>query len=311
MLPQTFDLLFESGKIAFTSVGSVSGLPNLDFDTIPDDWLAEANKGYRADSMPAKKRPLQALCDYTKQQKATIRFGSPAAESVFRWFKERSAPGAHRVGALFTGSYFYDAHFWPVSVLIGWGNVRLDALEALETMPPATKAELRSDPVGLRTYVLYWIDCVDYAFGYEVIRRGGEIKSIAMKLLNNADSELRAAVEQVSELRPNPHAAFSARMATELFLKTLLVEKAGYSERGLKKLGHDLDKLCEEAEEICNVDEFRTVKGLVHLFPIVNARYFGDDLKPAAVGKTISLCQLAATTVVRQFTDRDSRRQIL
>jgi HEPN domain-containing protein len=313
MLKPAFDIIFEAGKIA-TRIGGVNDrtppLVNLDSDVVPDQWLATANKRYRAESLPAKRRPLEALCDYTKEKNAAIRFGSPAAERVFHWFKERSAPEGHQIGALFNGSYFYDAHFWPVSIPIGYGNVRLDAFQSLDTMPDAVKIELSNDAEELRTYVLHRIDCVDYAYGYDDIRKFGKLKPRALALLKNADHELRGAVDLVSDLRPNPRAAFSARMATELFLKALLVEKADYSDADLKSLSHNLDKLCQEVQKVCEATEITTVRRLVSLFPPINERYFGDDLQPAAVGNTLSTCQMAATTVIRQFTDRDSRSQV-
>jgi HEPN domain-containing protein len=307
-----FDVVFEAGKIATRIVGvndRTPPLPNLDSAVVPDEWLEAANRRYRAETLPAKGRPFRALCDYTKEKNAAIRLKSAAADRVFRWFKERSAPGAGQIGALFTGSYFYDAHFWPVSIPIGYGNVKLDAFQSLETMPDAVKTELSRDPEELRTYVLYWIDCVDYAYGYDDIRKCEKLSASALALLKNADHELRGAVELVTDLQPNPRAAFNSRMATELFIKALLVERAGYTAKELRKLSHNLDKLFEAAERICPAKEIRTLRRLVSLFPPVDARYFGDDLKPAAVGNTLSTCQMAATTVIRQFTDRDGRSQ--
>jgi HEPN domain-containing protein len=308
-----FDIIFEDGKIA-TRIAGVNDrtppLPNLDNDLISDEWLTNANSRYRAESLPAKRRPFQALIDYTSEKPGAISFSSPAAERVFRWFKERTAPGADRIGALFTGSYFYDAHFWPVTIPIGYGNVKLDAFQSLETMPDAVKIELSHDPDELRTYVLYWIDCADYAFGFDDIRKFGALSPRAIALLKNADHELTGAVDLVGDLRPNPRAAFNARMATELFIKALLVEKAGYTDKQLKDLGHDLDKLFEHAEAICPAKEIRTLRGLTSIFPRIDERYFGQDLTPVQVGNTLSTCQTAATTVIRQFTDRDSRNQV-
>ena len=312
MVKPIFDIIFEAGKVATRITGvndRTPPLPNLDSEVISDEWLTNANQRYRAESLPPKRRPFEALCDYTKGKNAAIRLGSVAADRVFCWFTERSAPEAHHIGTLFTGSYFYDAHFWPVSIPIGYGNVKLDAFQSLETMPEPVKIELSRNPEELRTYVLYWIDCVDYAYGYDDIRKFGKLSPRALALLKNADHELRGAVELVSDLRPNPRAAFNTRMATELFLKALLLEKAGYSDKALKDVSHNLDRLFEHAEKICAAEEIRIVRRLVSLFPPINARYFGEDLEPAAVGNTLSTCQMAAATVIRQFTDRDSRSQ--
>jgi hypothetical protein len=312
MRERIFDIIFEDGKIATRIAGVNDRTPpllNFDNDFISDDWLTNANSRYRAESMPAKRRPFQALLDHTSEKHGAISFSSPAAERVFRWFKERTAPGADRIGALFTGSYFYDPHFWPVTIPIGYGNVKLDAFQLLETMPDAVKLEMSRNPDELRTYVLYWIDCADYAFGFDDIRKFGGLSDRSMALLKNADHELRGAVDLVTDLHPNPRAAFNTRMATELFVKALLAEKAGYSDMQLKDLGHDLDKLFEHADAICPANEVRTLRGLTSVFPRIDERYFGQDLKPDQVGNSLSTCQMAATTVIRQFTDRDSRSQ--
>lgn len=308
-----FEIIFEDGKIA-TRIAGVNDrtppLPNLDDDVISDEWLSNANTRYRAESLPAKRRPFEALLDYTREKHGAISFTSPAAAKVFRWFKARTAPGADHIGALFTGSYFYDAHFWPVTIPIGYGNVKLDAFQSLETMPDAVKIELSRDSDELRTYVLYWIDCVDYAFGYDDIRKFGALSERSMALLKNADHELRGAIDLVSDLHPNPRAAFNARMATELFVKALLVERARYDDKALKDLSHNLDKLFEHAEAICPANEITVLRGLTAVFPRIDERYFGGDLTPVQVGNTISTCQMAATTVIRQFTDRDSRSHV-
>jgi hypothetical protein len=313
MVDHVFDVLFEAGKIATRMPGfndRTPPLPNLDSDFVPEEWLINANKRYRSDSMPAKGRPLQALCDYTKEKNAAIRLGSPAADRVFRWFEERSAPGAHRIGTLFSGSYFYDAHFWPVLIPIAYGNVTLTPLASLETMPDPVKIDLSRDSEEFQVYLLYWIDCLDYAYGYDDIRNVGKLTPRSLALLKNADHELRGAVELVSGLHPNPHAALAVRMATELFLKALLVEKAAYTDEALKDLSHKLDKLLEHAERVCEAKEIKTLKRLVSVFPPVSSRYFGAYLKPTAVGNALSTCQMAATTVIRQLSDRDSRSQI-
>ena len=275
MRERIFDIIFEDGKIA-TRIAGVNDrtppLPNLDNDLISDEWLNNANSRYRAKSLPAKRRPFEALLDYTSEKHGAISFSSPAAERVFRWFKERTAPGADRIGALFTGSYFYDAHFWSVTIPIGYGNVKLDAFQSLETMPDAVKVELSRDPDELRTYVLYWIDCADYAFGFDDIRKFDALSPRAMALLKNANHELTGAVDLVSDLRPNPRAAFNARMATELFVKALLVERSGYDDKALKDLSHNLDKLLEHAAAICPANEIRILRGLTSVFPRIDER---------------------------------------
>jgi hypothetical protein len=316
MITPTFDLVFEAGKIALRT-----GQPNdhhelpqlvdLDRHEIPDVWLNEANRRYRRASLPPKRRPFEALLDYTREKNGAISFRSRAATRVFNWFKERSAPEAHYLGPLFTGSYFYDGYFWPVTIGIGWGQFKLDALDALQTMPQPLKQELVKDDQELRVYLLYFADCVDYAYGLDDILRSKTLPPRALLFLTNADKELRGAIAQTNGAQPNPRAALSARMAMEIFLKTLLVANRDASDSESRKLGHDLIRICQVVQQSgTGAHEIETIKGLVHTLPPVSDRYTGEDVDLRSVGNALSLCQMCATTVIRQFTDRDIRPQL-
>jgi hypothetical protein len=316
MITPAFDLVFEAGKIVprIPAVNARRELPqlvDLDNHEIPDAWLNEANQRYRGESLPPQRRPFEALLDYTKEKNGAIRLRSLAATRVFNWFKERSAPEAHHLGPVFIGIYFYDGYFWPVTIGIGWGHFELDALDALQTMPQPLKQELVKDEEELRVYLLYFADCVDYAYGFDDILRFKPLPPRALLFLTNADKELRGAIAQVSDRQPNPRAALSARMAMEIFLKTLLVAKCDANESELRKLGHDLMRICEVVQQsVRRADEIEIIKGLVHTLPAVSDRYTGEDIDLRSVGNALSLCQMCATTVIRQFSDRDIRPQL-
>ena len=214
------------------------------------------------------------------------------------------------MGSLFTGSYFFDACFWPVSIPIGWGQFKLDALAALETMPDTLKCELKNNVDEFWVYVLYWADCLDYAYGFDDICKIALLPSLAVTFLKNADKELISAVSQVNSQRPNPKAILTARMATEIFLKALLVGKRGFSEQELKALGHDVAEVAYAANEACQTKELEIIKNLAHVFPPMAHRYTGPEYSLQSVWEGLSLAQMAAATVVRQFSDHDVRPQI-
>jgi hypothetical protein len=316
MIAPFFDLVFQAGKIAPRVSGVTDhlepfGLVDLDNDEICEAWLNDANRRYRREAVPPKRRPFDALLDYTREKNGALSINSPAASRVFEWFKQRSVPEAHYMGPLFTGSFFYDAYFWPTSIGIGFGKFKLDAFEALGTMPRPLKLELANDPEDLRIYLLYWADCVDYAYGFADIRKSNCNSPRAFAFLTNADKELRGAIAQANQPRPNPRAAMGARMAIEIFFKTLLVAKADFNDSRLKKLGHDLVGICSAVQQnACDSTEVGIVRNLVHTLPEISDRYIGGDLDLPAVGSSLSLCQVAATAVIRQLTGRDIRPQL-
>ncbi len=83
-------------------------------------WLAQTNENYRKKNIPPKRRPFWALSDLAKQFNTQINFGSDLANKVFDWFTANTKPGSHAIGTLFTGVFYFDACFWPVSVPIGY-----------------------------------------------------------------------------------------------------------------------------------------------------------------------------------------------
>jgi hypothetical protein len=120
-------------------------------------WLAEKNEDYRKKDIPPKRRPFSALCDLAKEFNTPIYFGSELANKVFDWFTANTKLGSHAIGALFTGIFYFDACFWPVSIPIGYGTFKLNALAALEAMPEKMKKQLQQNKNEIWIYALYWV----------------------------------------------------------------------------------------------------------------------------------------------------------
>jgi hypothetical protein len=278
---------------------------------IPEGWLQRANERYRRDEIPHRVRPFKALREVSAEFGVSINLSSATAKEVFEWFKQRSAPEAHQVGSLFTGSFFFDVSFWPVSVPVAYGNFKLNPLEALETMPDPVKKDLCASAYDLQVYMLYWADCVDYGYGLEDLRKLQPLSRLAMSFLANADRELHAAVTQVITPRPNYKAGLAARMATEIFLKTFLIAKCNLTEEDVKHFSHDIGRIANRCHEVTPLEEFKTIINLAHLFPVVDSRYTGEEQRLHEVWNGISLCQVSAAAVIRQFSDRDIRPQLI
>jgi hypothetical protein len=133
-----------------------------------EKWLNEKNQSYRAKDIPPKQRPFLALSDLSNEFKITIFFGSKLANQVFEWFEKMTQAGSHAIGTLFTGVYFFDACFWPVSIPVGYGMMKVNALDALETMPKILKEQLQNNVDELWSYTLYFVDCFDFTLGSEI-----------------------------------------------------------------------------------------------------------------------------------------------
>jgi hypothetical protein len=99
-------------------------------------------------------------------------------------------------------------------------------------------------------------------------------------------------------------------MATEIFLKALLIQERGLSDQQLKRLSHRIEDIAEECFLVTKNPEFCAIAKAASVFPDVSDRYTGDERKLSEVWQAVCVAQAAATTVTRQYTDRDMRPQI-
>ncbi len=271
-------------------------------------WLNATNAKYREQELPPKQRPFQAMIDFTLEFNWSGMFDSPLARAVFDYFYRNSPPGAHQMGALFTGAFYYDACFWPVEIPITFGSVTLDAFEALGTMPIPVKQTLARD---YEPYVAHWADCCDYAFGLDDVQKLQPLSPKAADFLRNAAAELDGAIAQLLAQPPNLKAILQLRMATEIFLKVLLIQEKGLDDAGLKKLSHSIEKIARECFELTGITVFQHVASKAAIFPEVGARYDGPELKASEVGKALLLAQRAASAVLRKYSGRDVKAGLI
>src|SRR5262249_16210108 len=83
---------------------------------IPEVWLEEFNTKMASKGVPHIARPFKALSEWTRIHPVKILMNSQEATAVFEWFYRNSPPGAHNLGPLFTGIFYFDAVFWPVKI---------------------------------------------------------------------------------------------------------------------------------------------------------------------------------------------------
>lgn len=278
----------------------------------PDDiWLAKINIDFRNANIDVKQRPFLALDRYCKDFGAmSVSFDSPVANKIFDWFRENTKPDAHHIGPMFTGVYYYDSCFWPVDIPIGYGHLCLEAPDCLRGMSDKLKADLMAVPPDAWSYASFWVDCLDYAYGFDDMTKLNRDPAFALSLLENADRQLRAAVVQLCERRPNSTAALSAMMAVEMYLKAFLVYRANYTEGQVKKFNHRLADLIKECRKLSPAHDILKIEPDLTVFPTIDERYTGDEIPNHRLWDAYRIAQYSAASLVRGFTDRDTRPQL-
>jgi hypothetical protein len=176
---------------------------------IPEELLIRLNEQYRQKEIPPIQRPFRALMDISRELSCSIVFPSASADRIFDWFVKNTKPGSHAIGALFTGAFYYDVCFWPLSVPVGYGSFQLNALTALDTMPEALKASLMSSHEATWALALYWADCVDYAYGVEELIKGTRLSPKAVSFIESGHHEFIGALSQLTTHRPNTKCSVS------------------------------------------------------------------------------------------------------
>lgn len=274
-------------------------------------WLSAANCRYGVEGIPHKGRPLRAMSDFTRERNCTLALDDPFTKRIFDWFHEHSPPGAHQVGTVYRGVHFYDTAFWPVHVPLILGQVSVNALDCLETMPVQIKKILGTNQRDIWTYVVHWVNCIDYGYGQMDLEGTSRLQLRASKFLRAAHSELVGANAQLLEPRPNVKAILGMRMATEIFLKSVLVQERDLTDNQLMKISHKLEDAANACAEATNEKVFEEIGKRVLLYPPVSSRYDDTEWSSTSVWQAATLSQLTAATVTRLYTERDTRASIM
>lgn len=273
-------------------------------------WLEVTNRRYSSEGVPHKARPFTAMGDFSREYNCSFAFDHPTAKTIFQWFYEHSPPGAHQVGSVYTAVYLYDTAFWPVHVPLIFGEVSVNALDCLETMPSKVKEALASSHQDMWVYATHWVNCMDYGYGQMDLSPSQRLKPRAAKFLGAAHAELQGANSQLLDARPNVKAILSLRMATEIFLKTVLVQELALTDDELRKVSHKLEDAARKCAETTKERTFEDIAERVHFYPPVSARYDDTDWPTPRVWEAVTLAQLTAATVTRLYSDRDMRSAV-
>ncbi len=281
-------------------------------ETIPEAWLEELNRLLSEKQVPHSARPFEAITELSRVWNCEVNFNSPQVKSIFSWFESHSPKGSHAVGSLFTGTYYFDAYFWRVSIPLAYGIVPLNPLDSIEGASDSVKTQIQTNKERFTDYLFLWVDTMDYGFGIDDVPHMAKLSIFAHALMRSADRELRATVRLLTEDRqPNSKAMDTSRMTTEMFLKAYLAAHRGMTEQEAKeRFGHSIEKLAENCKTIGSQEELERVQEVSRIFPKIESRYDGKTYNRETLWLGYCVAQCVATLYVRSLTDRDSRSQM-
>jgi hypothetical protein len=273
-----------------------------------ESWLESKNLLYQKQEMPAINRPFTALGDYSKEFNQTVLLRSTLADQVFDWFYARSDPKAHLIGTLFTGAFYFDVHFWPLSIPLGYGQFAVEPIKCLQSMPDALKDRVKQDQLELD---LYFAECLDYAYGLDALLKDGMLTSKACNLMKSAHAELVGAISQLTVPKPNTKAILGLRMACEIFMKAVLVQEKSLNEDELKRLGHKISQLAKACFALVPAKVFHDLSIGDIVFPDIALRYDSTSYKLTEVWGALCATQSVAATVIRKYVDHGIRSKVI
>jgi hypothetical protein len=278
---------------------------------LKEEWLQTLNEGFSKNDIPHKQRPWLACGEWSKYTGIPISMSDEIVKRIFSWFDKNTKAGSQLIGPMYTGAFYYDSCLWPVFVPIIYGTVRVNARDSLKTMPESILARLWIDRKKLPEYIAVWSDCFDYALGLDDILKSSALVEFAQDLFNSGDQQLNATISLLLEQTPNPKAAETARMSTEMFLKAFLATKVGLTEEDAKKkFGHNLERTLKACLTVDPKSELCTIGSNLQAFPDIGDRYKGADKSPKELWITYAIAQSVGTTVVRSLSGRDVRETI-
>lgn len=275
-----------------------------------DEWLQEANRRYRAEDLIPRQRPWQAWKDMSLEQDIPLALDDPRVQRIFRWFEQHTQQGAHQMGPLFRGTFFFDACFWPVDIPVVYGEVKLDVFASMSTMPDRLKIAVARDRDAATQLLTHWTSCADYGLGFEDLQRPSS-GGFPEHLLLSGHRELCSSVSLLLSARPNARAALSASFAIELFAKWLLAIEIGLDEQGARKqYGHNLSALLEACRPYVPANELDDHIARAALMPKVSDRYEGAEPPLRYLWEAYLTAQTVAASLTRVKTGRDCQADL-
>lgn len=276
---------------------------------IDEKLIEQINEELRKEDIDPRTRPLEAMRRLAKELNRSIVIPSEDAELIFDWFARHSKPEIHTIGHFYRGAYYYDATFWTVSIPLIFGSVKVDVFQSLSEMPDSIKKVIKSDRETTTNYVLFWADCIDFAYGFDTLQRELNRDKFGLQLLCAGYEELSTSVSLLLEHKPNKRSILNSRMALEMFIKSFIALKIGLSENEARRIGHDLKAAFNKFIEVSGYSHLMGIETKLNLFPNVNDRYRAQEANHSQLFEAYAIAQSIGTVLTRKFTDINSLPQ--
>jgi hypothetical protein len=277
-------------------------------DSALENWLLQINSLYQSEEEPMRARPMRAIQAYAQQFPCTLEQRIAANRKIFKFFEDRSPPGTFSMGSIYKGCFFYESYFWPLHVPIMFGEVNVSSYDTLPSMPQSLKEEIRSNLKQHIALALHCADCMDYGYGFE--EAISNMSQEAVGMLKGAATELDGAMTLIENNGGNSRTMLSLRLATEMFLKSFLIQESKLDENGLKRFGHHLGKLSEACLQVGHANIFEILlKSHESIFPKIDSRYEAGQFEPMQVWKAAVVSQGISAAVIRKYSTKNLREE--
>lgn len=265
-------------------------------------WLENVNLLFREAEIPPRARPFEAIHLYSQQFNRSVVYGSQLSNTIFKWFYDNTKPGSHKMGYLFTGSYYFDSCFWPIQFPIAFGTHHISLKSTLDSMTESLwESHLSNSTVHMK-FISHWVNCCNYAYGLERLKKLNLLSNRAIRFIENAEKELAGSISLINEPRSNAKAILALRMSCEIFLKALLVQERNLSNAELKKYSHNLGETIKECYAITNDTNISSIADHIVIFPDISERYDGEMKDNAVIWQALQVTQTIAAGVINYYS---------
>jgi hypothetical protein len=151
-----------------------------------EDCLQAINEKFLREHVLPKARLILAILECSKQFNCSWISPSDIDKTIENWFYRKTKPGSHQIGSLYKGAFYFDSCSWQVEIPIGFGLCRINAFHSLTSMPDNFKLEIKAKHEIFWEFILLWLNCVDYAYGYDHILQLNTFNQLATSFIKSA-----------------------------------------------------------------------------------------------------------------------------
>lgn len=275
-------------------------------------WIESKNEELRKLDVPVERRPYIILRNWSAET-GMLFMGrdSKMAEDVFTWYEEKYTD-VKSISGEFKSVFYIDSEFWQLSIPIIYGTVKVDPFACLVNMPNSLKDELFANADCAQDYISFWVDCMDYAYGFQHILSSDKINPDGLPFFKAADQNLKLATTHFYNRVNNSVVVWNCRDALERYMKALIGFEIGLSEKEARNIGHDLDEAFKRLLEIPGNEQLEALADELNVYPEYKKNtYDRVELDRLTEWRCFRFSQHMGAHVVLKFTGTNILNNIL